>query len=92
MTIVTVHKILNALLGKEIIERIETDNGLVRYHPASDKHYHLYSPDHNHIEDYSDPALTKILDDYFMKKPIPGFTISKFNLQILGKFTEIPEK
>jgi Fur family transcriptional regulator, peroxide stress response regulator len=92
MTIGTVHKILSALLEKGIITRVKTENGLIRYDAVMEKHHHLYCPELDQIEDYFDPALTKILEDHFRKKSIPGFIITDFNLQVIGKFSDKAEK
>jgi Fur family peroxide stress response transcriptional regulator len=84
----TVYKILDAFVGKGIISKVKTDNDIIRYDPVKEKHHHLYYADSDRIEDYYDPELNKILDEYFRKKRIPDFTIKDFKLQIVGKFKD----
>jgi Fur family peroxide stress response transcriptional regulator len=58
----------------------------MRYDPVLDAHHHLYSIDSDRIEDYFDPELNLLLENYFSGKSIPGFQIEDIKLQIIGKF------
>lgn len=83
----TVYKTLETLVDKEIIIRVKTDRGLLRYDAVREAHHHLYSAESDRIEDYYDADLTKILNRYFKKKKIPNFRIDDIKLQIMGRFT-----
>ena len=84
----TVYKILDAFVQKGIIQRVKTDNDIMRYDAVLQKHHHLYSADSERIEDFYDDELYKIITEYFKKKKIPDFTINDFKLQIIGKFKD----
>lgn len=84
----TVYKILDAFEEKGIIRKIKTQNGTVRYDAINSQHHHLYGEDHNRIEDYFDEDLSRILNNYFKKKKIPGFEIKEFKLHIMGEFID----
>jgi Fur family peroxide stress response transcriptional regulator len=84
----TVYKILERFVKLGIIEKVKTDDGVMRYDAVTENHHHLYSPDSERIEDYYDDELHNILDNYLKKKKIPNFEIRDFRLQIIGTFKE----
>ncbi len=83
----TVYKTLETLVDKDIIIRVKTDRGILRYDAVKEAHHHLYCAQSDRIEDYYDADLTKIIDRYFKKKSIPNFRIEDIKLQIMGRFT-----
>lgn len=85
----TIYKTLDTLAEKDIINRVKTDNGLLRYDAIHDMHHHLYCLQTDRIEDYYDTELTEIINKYFEKKEIPNFKIEDIKLQIMGRFIEI---
>ncbi len=87
MPVATIYKILDKFVTVGILEKVNTDNGIMRYDAVKENHHHLYAPDSERIEDYYDAELRKILDDYLKKKKIPNFKIKDFKVQIIGEFT-----
>ncbi len=83
----TVYKTLETLVDKDIIIRVKTDRGILRYDAVREAHHHLYCAQTDRIEDYYDTDLTKIINRHFKKKVIPNFRIEDIKLQIVGKFT-----
>ena len=88
----TVYKTLETLVKKDIIRRVKTDRGPLRYDAVRDVHHHLYCAVSERIEDYFDEELNKILEDYFTRKKIKGFDIDEIRLQIIGRFPECDPK
>jgi Fur family transcriptional regulator, peroxide stress response regulator len=84
----TIYKTLDTFLKKGIINKVQNDTDLMRYDGIIEKHHHLYSLDSDRIEDYADEKLNKIIEKYFEKIKIPGFTIEDIKLQITGRFTD----
>ena len=84
----TVYKTLDTLVEKDIIRRVKTDSGLLRYDAVKDTHHHIYCTHCDRIEDYYDDELTEMIYNYFEKKQIPDFIIGEVKLQIVGKFTD----
>lgn len=84
----TVYKTLETLVDKDIINRVKTDRGILRYDAVWEVHHHLYSVQSDRIEDYYDADLTRIINRYFKKKDIPNFRIEDIKLQIVGRFTD----
>jgi Fur family peroxide stress response transcriptional regulator len=84
----TVYKVLETLVEKKIIAKVTTRGDAMRYDSIMDAHHHLYCSESDRIEDYYDEELTRMMNNYFMKKKIPGFEIENINIQINGKFSK----
>ena len=83
----TVYKVLDVLVDNGLIYRVKTEKDVMRYDGVMDRHHHLYAVNTDQIEDYSDEELDRLLQEYFKKNNIPGFTIEDIKLQIKGRFT-----
>ena len=84
----TVYKVLDAFVSCGLIGRVKTDKDIMRYDAITESHHHIYCTDSDHIEDYKDEDLNRILQDYFNTKSIPDFKIEDLKLHILGRFTK----
>lgn len=84
----TIYNILDTFVEKNIIIRLKTETGIMRYDANINYHHHLYCCDSNRIEDYFDETLTGLINDYISKIDIPGFSAESINLQIIGKFAK----
>lgn len=85
----TVYKTLETFVEKGIIKKVKTERDVMRYESILEKHHHLYCIESDRIDDYYDPELNDLLEDYFNKKDIPNFKIDDIKLQITGKFTNL---
>jgi len=83
----TVYKVLDTFISHDLLRRVETERGVMRYDPITENHHHIYCADSNRIEDYFNEELNNLLIDYFNKKKIPGFHIEDMKLHIIGRFT-----
>lgn len=84
----TVYKILETFVKKGIINKVKTENDIMRYDAVPEKHHHLYCTDSERIEDFYDENLYELITDYLKKKKIPNFKIDDIKLQIIGRFAE----
>ena len=84
----TVYKTLDTLTEKNIIKRVRTDRGLLRYDAVKDNHHHIYCTQCDRIEDYYDSELTDMIYGYFEKNRIPDFKIEDIKLEIVGRYTD----
>ena len=82
----TVYNVLNMFVEKDILNRVKTDNDVMRFEVAKNNHHHLYSYLDSRIEDYYNEELDGILKDYFREHEIANFDIKEIKLQIVGKF------
>ncbi len=92
ISIGTVYKILEAFLKKGILNKLKTNDDIMRYDPVKEKHHHLYCTNTERVEDFYDVELDKLLESYFKKKKIPNFSVSDIKLQIVGNFTDKPDQ
>lgn len=86
----TVYKILDIFVEKGIIDKVKTDDDVMRYDFIKEKHHHLYCTRSERIEDYYDKELDKLLENHLKKMTIPNFKIKDLRLQIVGSFTDNP--
>jgi len=84
----TVYKVLDAFVSCGLIGRVKTEKDIMRYDPITESHHHIHCIDSDHIEDYKDEDLNRVLKDYFNKKSIPDFKIEDLKLHISGRFTK----
>ncbi len=82
----TVYKVLDTLVENDLLEKVKTEKGTMRYDPILSGHHHLYCKETDRIADYEDPELDNMLASYFSKKKIEHFTISDIKLELTGKF------
>jgi Fur family peroxide stress response transcriptional regulator len=82
----TIYKVLDALVEKQLINRVKTEKGIKRYDGITENHHHLYCSESEEIEDYMNKNLDQLLTDYFKKNGIENFEIRDIKLQINGKF------
>ncbi len=83
----TIYKTLDTFAEYNIISRIKTDSGRMRFDHITENHHHLYDKSTDRIVDYTDEKLNLMISDYFKKKSIEGFKPTDIKLQIIGKFT-----
>ncbi len=80
----TVYKVLDTFIEKNLVKKVYTESGVMRYDGVLENHHHLYCSENDTIDDYVDEALDKILREYFKEHKINGFQITEFALQIKG--------
>ncbi len=84
----TVYKVLDTFVKNDLIKKVITDKGVVKYDGLLTNHHHLHSSKSDEIKDYIDEELDHILTAYFKKKKITNFEIEEISLQIKGKFNK----
>ncbi len=82
----TVYKVLDSFVENNLLKKVKTESGIMRYDPLQSSHHHLYCEETDRIEDYEDETLDALISDYFEKKGIKNFKIQNIQLQITGKF------
>lgn len=82
----TVYNILETFVEKGIIRKVTTERDVMRYDAIMESHHHLYCAESDRIEDYFDEELSGVLEEYFRKKKVPGFTVRDIKLQLIGNF------
>jgi len=82
----TVYKVLETLVEKGLIKKVKTENDIMRYEGVTENHHHLYCIQCDHIEDYYNEKLDKLLTVFFKENEIDNFIIEDIQLQISGNF------
>ncbi|MCB9273735.1 MAG: transcriptional repressor [Lewinellaceae bacterium] len=82
----TVYKVLDSFVENNLLKKVKTESGTMRYDPIQSSHHHLYCEESDRIEDYEDEQLDELINNYFAKKGIKDFKIENIQLQITGKF------
>ncbi len=82
----TVYKVLDSFVESNLLKKVKTENGVMRYDHVLSAHHHIYCQETDRIEDYVDDELDKIIHQYFKKKKINNFQIKDIKLQISGTF------
>lgn len=82
----TVYKVLDSLVENKLLQKVKTENGVMRYDPLQTSHHHLYCKKTDRIEDYEDDKLNELITSYFDKKGIKNFNIQNIQLHITGTF------
>lgn len=82
----TVYKVLHSLVENGLLNKVKNDTDTMRYDAILHQHHHLYCTETKRIEDFTDPNLDRLINEYFEKKEIKSFTIKNITLQITGEF------
>lgn len=82
----TVYKVLDLLVENQLLKKVKNEKDVMRYDAITQQHHHLYCTETDKIEDFEDPELDKLINQYFTKKKIKGFKVEDITLQITGKF------
>ncbi|MCC7318475.1 MAG: transcriptional repressor [Bacteroidales bacterium] len=83
----TVYKVLNSLVENGLLKKVKSETETTRYDAILQQHHHLYCSETKRIEDFEDPQLDQLINDYFEKKKINSFKIKNITLQITGEFS-----
>ena len=84
----TIYKVLDALEKNQLISRVKTDKDIKRFDGIVENHHHLYSSESEEIKDYMNAELDQLLNDFFKRNSIKGFSIEEIKLQLIGKFRD----
>lgn len=84
----TVYRTLESFSQHGLIQRVNNREGKLLFDSNREVHHHLYDVGKHRFEDFEDAELDRLIQTYFEKNGIPGFTVKGFQLQIDGHFNE----
>ena len=82
----TVYKVLDSFVENNLLKKVKTESGVMRYDRFESNHHHLYCEKTDRIEDYEDKKLDELIREYFNMNGINNFIIKDIKLQITGTF------
>ncbi len=85
ISLATVYKTLETFVENELINKVSSPGGTMRYDAKRKHHNHIYITNTNEILDYEDEELSKILMNYLNKKKFSNLNITDIKLQIKGE-------
>jgi Fur family peroxide stress response transcriptional regulator len=84
VSVATVYNTLDTFEQNDLLFKLETGNGKMRYDGGMHKHFHIYDLETDCVIDYQNKELDTYLTDYFSKVKIEGVEIKDIRLQIIG--------
>ena len=85
ITSATVYNNLETLEKVGLIRKVLTEKGSMKYDGVMEEHHHLLDTTKDEIVDYFDPELTTMLNEYFRKRSLKDFEVSRITVQVIGK-------
>lgn len=83
ISLATVYSILKIFEEKEIVSSMNYNNSSARYDLVREPHFHLYERKSDKIIDYINTDLQKLLDDYFAKNKIEGYSLLDIKMELI---------
>ncbi len=85
ISLATVYKTLEAFVANNLLHKVSSPEGNMRYDPKLEHHGHIHCMNTKEIIDYHDEELNMLIMDFFKKKKVNNLTIKNINLQINGE-------
>ena len=82
----TIYNTLEKFVNEKLISRIPTDGSKIFFDITEPPHIHLVSEDHLKMVDLEDNKLQQVVEDYLARIPIPGFSMSRVQVVLIGRF------
>jgi|LAHS01.1.fsa_nt_gb Fur family peroxide stress response transcriptional regulator len=84
LTKATVYNVLESFDDAGLLVRRYSSNNKMYFDVNTYDHVHLYDAAGNRYKDYDDPELVALVNHYLANRKIPGFSIKKVDIQIIG--------
>ena len=84
LTKATVYNVLESFDDAGLLVKRYSSNNKMYFDVNTYDHVHLYDTARNGYKDYDDPELVALVNNYLANRKIPGFSIKKIDIQIIG--------
>lgn len=84
LTKATVYNVLESFDKAGLLVRRYSSNNKMYFDVNTYDHVHLYDTARSRYKDYDDPGLVALVNNYLANRKIPGFSIKKIDIQIVG--------
>lgn len=92
LTKATVYNVLESFDRVGLLVRRYSSNNKMYFDVNTYDHVHLYDTARNGYKDYDDPELVALVNNYLSQKKIPGFSVKKIDIQIIGTTDTLAKK
>lgn len=82
----TIYNTLDKFVQEKLISRIPTNGNKLFFDITEPPHVHLVSEDQAKVRDLEDCGLQQIIDRYIAGLSIPGFTLNRVQVNLVGQF------
>ncbi|MCL2501836.1 MAG: transcriptional repressor [Bacteroidales bacterium] len=82
----TIYNTLDKFVQMGVISRVATDGNKMFFDITPTPHVHLCADDNSFIADAHIPELEQLIADYLPRVQIPGFHLSKIQVNLVGRF------
>jgi Fur family transcriptional regulator, peroxide stress response regulator len=87
----TVYKTLDVFVSVGLLQKVYSDEGVMRYDANLKSHNHVHCTNTNEIIDFHNEELNKMISEYFSTRKVENLLIKEIRLQISGEKID-PEK
>jgi len=84
-TFQSVYNNLETFEELQLIKKIATNSGSMRYDIRTQNHCHIHLDESNEVNDYNDQELMDLIENHFKKKKINDFNIKSIDVIINAK-------
>jgi Fur family peroxide stress response transcriptional regulator len=82
----TIYNTLDKFVQEKLISRIPTDGNKTFFDITEPPHVHLVSEDQSKVCDLDDLQLQQLIEEYIANLSIPGFTLNRVQVNLVGCF------
>ena len=84
LTVATIYNVLESFVNVGLLVRRYSSNNKMYVDVNTYEHAHIYDVNKNSYQDYDDPELIQLIQNYMASKVIPGFNIKNIEIQFVG--------
>jgi Fur family transcriptional regulator, peroxide stress response regulator len=84
ISVATIYNTLEHFEKKNLLFKLETCHDKMRYDCGMHKHYHICNPEEDKMEDYHDPELQALIEEYLKTKHRAQIKVRDIRLLIIG--------
>lgn len=88
----TVYKNLDILLAKQLIKKVNSPEGSMRYDANLGIHHHIYCDNTQEIIDFEDNELNQLIENYLKNKNLQNLQVQSIQIQIHGNKIDLNQQ
>lgn len=85
ISLATVYKTLETFVTANIVKKVKSEDGKIRFDANVDPHNHIYCKQSGRIFDFKDDQLDQLVQGYLQKSGLENFEMNDFQVVINGR-------